>query len=87
MHKIDLALNDLKWLLCHKTRPIGYMYIAMYFLCVLDELKVDYTLAQTAVCRVSLRSALLVSVLSMSQISLFISSKNNLQLCHSKKQK
>ena len=27
MYKKDVALNNLQWLLCHKTKPHTYMYI------------------------------------------------------------
>ena len=27
MYKQDLALNDLQWLICHKTKPTQIIYI------------------------------------------------------------
>ena len=30
MHKIDLALDNLKWLICHKTKPTFLRYRGLY---------------------------------------------------------
>ena len=30
---MDLALNNLQWLICHKTKPNQYEYVAVHFLC------------------------------------------------------
>ena len=30
MYKEDLALNNLQWLICHKTKPNQIIYILIY---------------------------------------------------------
>ena len=30
MYKEDKALNNLQWLICHKTKPINSVYIYIY---------------------------------------------------------
>ena len=32
MYKEDLALNNLQWLICHKTQPNKIIYI--YYICI-----------------------------------------------------
>ena len=42
MYKEDLALNNLQWLICHKTKPTNQRSMMMMMMMELQGRKVEY---------------------------------------------